>query len=159
MATGLSQQAQEQRNAIVLQQIDSGTPVQTLAEYYGVTRVTIWRWKNAALANVMPDPDDRQAWREELLAMLTERLHDNPSNRDLVALADRISKIVGADHSAKVDEARVRIEAEKVRLIADSITTALDRAGVAGSKRAEVLSTLVSEVRRLEAGQVSSGTG
>lgn len=119
-----------------------GEKVNDLADEYGVTRMTIWRWNNQATAEAMPHMDDREEWREELTGVISEALQkacEAGDDKAIVSLIDRLAKLNGLDHTHRVQEAHLQLHAAQVTLMADTMKQALETAGVSLEQRREVL--------------------
>lgn len=115
----------------VAQRLDRGERTRDLADEYGVTTVTIWRWGNEGRAQLVPSIEDRDAWRTELVATLTDRLTRaiaNDDDKTIVKVTEGLRKMLGLDHADMINEAWVRIEARKLDLLARALETAADRA-------------------------------
>lgn len=127
----MDHQGKQRRVIEVAKRLDQGERPRDLAEEYQVTTVTIWRWGNEGRQHILPDIEDRDAWRSELLATLTDRLTRaiaNDDDKTIVKLTEGIRKMLGLDHADMVNEAWVRIEARKLDLLARALETAADRA-------------------------------
>lgn len=125
--------------------IARGEKINDLAEEYGVTRMTLWRWNNQALAEAMPHMDNRDEWREELTGVLSEALQnacESGDDKAIVSLIDRLSKLNGLDHAHRVQEAQLQLHAAQVKLIADTMKQALETAGVDLEQRKRVLEAI-----------------
>jgi transcriptional regulator with XRE-family HTH domain len=66
-----------------------------------------------------------------------------------IKLSERRAKVIGLDHSDRMEEARVRIEAAQLDLMSRAFTAALDAIGVNENQRRLATETLLGE---LEAG-------
>lgn len=122
--------------------IARGEKINDLAEEYGVTRMTLWRWNNQATAEAMPHMDDRDEWREELTGVLAEALQnacESGDDKGIVSLIDRLAKLNGLDHAHRVQEAQLQLDAARVRLLAERMGQALDAAGVPTEQQIKVL--------------------
>lgn len=125
----------------------NGEPVNDIADDYGLSRMTIWRWNNQAVAEAMPHMDNRDEWREELTGVLSERIRDTSlkgDDRSLVSLIDRLARLNGLDHTHRVDEARLQLDAARVRMLAERMGNALDAAGIPKAKQLEVLEQIAA---------------
>lgn len=115
----------------VAKRLDLGENVGALAEEYQVNRATIWRWGNEGRAQLLPDIEDRDTWRTEIVATLTDRLTraiENNDDKTIVKVTEGLRKMLGLDHADMVNEAWVRIEARKLDLLARALEVAADRA-------------------------------
>lgn len=63
-----------------------------------------------------------------------------------IKLAERRSKLIGMDHSDRMEEARVRIEAAQLDLMSRAFTAALDAIGVNENQRRLATETLLGEL-------------
>lgn len=129
--------------------------VNALAAEYGVTRLTIWRWRTEGDKHLLPDLEDRETWRQMLTATLTERIAavstaETPDDRALVALSDRLVKMLGLDHSDKMSEAALRIEAKKLDMLAQAMALALTDADVDQDTRFAIGQALDARIAELE---------
>lgn len=115
----------------VAQKLDAGARPHDLAEHYGVSRMTIWRWGNEGRRHILPDIEDRDTWRQEILATLTARLTraiENDDDKTILKVTDSLRKMLGLDHNDMINEAWIRIEARKLDLLATAIERAADKA-------------------------------
>ena len=143
----LTAHAQQIQANEIARRLDQGETVQALADEYGISRITIWRRANQGFAATMPDKDDDSGWRDELTAVLTQRIVANSVTGDdkaLVPLIDRLAKLNGYDHAHRMDVARLRLDAARVQLIAERMETALTAAGLPRATQVKVLEQLAA---------------
>lgn len=109
--------------------------------------MTLWRWNNQALAEAMPHMDDRDEWREELTGVLSTALQEaceKNDDRAIVTVIDRIAKLNGLDHTHRVDEARLQLDAARIKLMVERMGAALNKAGVPADQQEQVLEALAN---------------
>lgn len=143
-----TREARQQLQHEVALRVAQGDKITDLAEEYGISRITLWRWNNQAIAEAMPHMDDRDEWREELTGVLSDRIHTcsiKGDDRNLVSLIDRLTKLNGLDHSHRVDEARLKLDAARIRLLAERMGHALEAAGVPPDQQERVLEALTTD--------------
>lgn len=137
----------------VAQKLDQGATVAELARHYNVTTVTIWRWGNEGRAALIPHMEDRDKWRGEVLATLTERLTKaitRDDDKTIIKITESLRKMLGLDHADMVNEAYLRIEARKLDMLATALERAADRAKLSIEVRIELGHALDEELAQLE---------
>lgn len=65
----------------------------------------------------------------------------------VLKVMERRAKLFGLDHSAKIAEAQLALEADKVRLIAMAFGKALDQVDLTAEQRASMTRVLLTELR------------
>jgi transposase-like protein len=143
-----TREARQQLQHEVALRLANGEKVNDVAEELGISRITLWRWNNQAIAEAMPHMDDRDEWREELTGVIADRIRETSTkgdDRSLVALVDRLAKLNGLDHSHRVDEARLQLDSARVRLLAERMATALNAAGVPPEQQVKVLELVAGD--------------
>lgn len=142
-----TREARHQMQHEVAVRLANGESPKDVADDYGISRITLWRWNNQAIAEAMPHMDDRDEWREELTGVLSDRIQAASSkgdDRSLVALIDRLSRLNGLDHTHRVDEARLQLDAARIRMLADRMGNALDAAGIPEDQQIKVLEQIAA---------------
>lgn len=143
-----TREARMQLQHEVALRIAQGEKVNDIAEELGISRMTLWRWNNQAVAEAMPHMDDREEWREELTGVIAQRIQDTATKGDdraLVALVDRLAKLNGLDHSHRAEEARLQLDSARVRLLAERMAQALNAAGVPTEQQVKVLELVAGD--------------
>lgn len=140
--------AQRKQADEIAARLDAGESVTALAAEYGLHRQTIWRRGNQGIGARFPGMDDRDESREEITAMLWRRVEANFEKGDdktVALLLERLSKLNGLDHAHRLQEAQLRLDATRIRLLADRMGQALDAAGIPIEQRRAVLEALTDE--------------
>lgn len=143
----VTREARQQLQHDVALRLANGETVNDVAEDLGISRMTLWRWNNQAIAEAMPHMDDRDEWREELTGIIADRIRQTSTkgdDRSLVALIDRLARLNGLDHSHRVDEARLQLDAARIRLLAERMAKALTAAGIPQEQQLEVLEQIAA---------------
>lgn len=142
-----TREARQQMQHEVALRLANGEAPKDVADDYGISRITLWRWNNQAVAEAMPHMDDRDEWREELTGILSDRIQHTSmkgDDRSLVSLIDRLARLNGLDHQHRVDEARLQLDAARIRLLAERMGSVLDAAGVPPDLQERVLEQLAT---------------
>lgn len=137
--------AQKHQADEIATRLEAGESVTALAAEYGLSRVTVWRRANQGLAARMPNMDDDSESRQELTGILWNRIaaaSEKGDDKALVMLVDRLNKMNGFDHTHRVDLARLRLDAAKIELLAQTMTKALEAAEVSLPQRRKVLEAI-----------------
>lgn len=140
--------AQRKQADEIASRLDAGENVTDLASEYGLSRVTVWRRANQGIGSRFPGMDDRDESREEITAMLWRRVEVNFEKGDdktVALLLERLAKLNGLDHAHRLQEAQLRLDATRIRLLADRMGQALDAAGIPIEQRRAVLEALTDE--------------
>lgn len=140
--------AQRKQADEIATRLDAGETVNALATEYGLSRITIWRRANQGIGARFPSMDDRDQSREETTAILWRNIMaaDQAGDRkELVTLLDRYSRMNGLDHTHRVQEAQLHLDAARVRLLAERMGEALDAANIPVEQRRAVLEALTDE--------------
>lgn len=135
---------QQQANEIATR-LARGESVQSLATEYGLSRITIWRRNQQGNAELTPDLEDVQQWRQLLTDTLTDQIvkaTDEDDRKSLVALVDRVSKLNGFDHNDRLNTARLKLDEARIRLMGERMGQALESAGIPVEQRRAVLEAL-----------------
>lgn len=140
--------AQRKQADEIASRLDAGESVTNLANEYGLHRQTIWRRGNQGIGSRFPGMDDRDESREEITAMLWRRIESNfeaGDDKTVALLLERLAKLNGLDHSHRLHEAQLNLDAARIRLMADKMGEALERAGIDKTQRRAVLEALTDE--------------
>lgn len=136
----------KQANEIALR-LDKGETVTALATEYGLERTTVWRRANQGIAARMPDMDDTDTQRREATAIVWQQIMEateRGDTKELIPLLDRLTKFNGLDFTHRVQAAQLQLDAARIRLMSDRMTTALEQAGIPVAQRRQVLELMVS---------------
>lgn len=139
--------AQKHQADEIATRLEAGESVTVLAAEYGLSRITIWRRANQGIAARMPSMNDQDSQREELNAIVWTQIMEATDKGDvkaLIPLLERVAKMNGLDHSHRVQEAQLQLDAARVRLLADAMTTALEKAEIPVKQRRKVLELIAS---------------
>lgn len=134
--------AQKHQADEIATRLEAGESVTALATEYGLHRQTIWRRANQGIAARMPGMDDRDGQRAEINALLWAEVMeatDKGDVRSLVPLLDRMAKMNGLDHSHRVEEAKLQLDAARVTLLAQRMAEALKAADIPPEQQVKVL--------------------
>lgn len=134
--------AQKHQADEIATRLEAGESVTALAAEYGLHRQTIWRRANQGIASRMPDMDDRDGQRAEINALLWAEVMeatDKGDVRSLVPLLDRMAKMNGLDHTHRVEEAKLQLDAARVTLLAQRMAEALKAADIPPEQQVKVL--------------------
>lgn len=140
--------AQRKQANEIATRLDQGATVNELAQEYGLHRQTIWRRAQQGIAARYPGMDDRDEARELMSGILWQRIEANFETGDDKALAvnlDRYAKMNGIDHTHRVQEAQLHLDAKRVQLMADRMDAAFDVAGIPVKQRQAVLEALTDD--------------
>lgn len=134
--------AQRKQADEIATRLDAGESVTDLANEYGLHRQTIWRRANQGIGARFPGMDDRDESREEITAMLWRRIETNFEKGDdktVALLLERLTKLNGLDHTHRLQEAQLNLDAARIRLMAERMAAALEEADIPISQRRKVL--------------------
>lgn len=139
--------AQKHQADEIATRLEAGESVTALATEYGLSRITIWRRANQGISVRMPNMDDQDGQREELNAIVWQQIMEATQKNDvksLIPLLERVAKMNGLDHSHRVQEAQLQLDAARVKLIANAMTTALEKADIPIAQRRKVLELIAN---------------
>jgi neutral trehalase len=139
--------AQKHQADEIATRLEAGESVTALAAEYGLSRITVWRRGNQGIAARMPGMDDRDEARAEITAILWTEIMEATQTNDrkaLVPLLDRYARMNGLDHSHRVEEAKLQLDAVRVKLLSDAMTNALEQAEVSIPQRRKVLELIAN---------------
>lgn len=139
--------AQKHQSDEIATRLEAGESVTALATEYGLSRYTIWRRGNQGIAARMPDMDDTETQRREATAIVWSQIMEATERGDtqaLIPLLDRLAKFNGLDFSHRVQQAQLQLDAARIRLMSEKMTTALEAAGIPVPQRRAVLELMVS---------------
>ena len=123
-----------------------------LAAKYKVSTVTISRWRNIGQELLIPDIEDRQTWRNDMAQILIRHIDQADETGDsasLVKLMDRMSKLLGLDHSDRLDEARLALEARQAQAVVAALEHVLGSIGLEPERQSQARELLAGELERL----------
>lgn len=143
-----TREARQQLQHEVALRLATGEKVNDIAEELGISRITLWRWNNQATAEAMPHMDDRDEWREELTGVISEALQkacEAGDHRAIDSHIDRLAKLNGLDHTHRVDEAKLQLDAARIRLLSERMGHALEAAGIPPEQQVKVLEIVASD--------------
>ena len=151
MDVRLKGKALELRSLEVMARLSAVDPpsIVELAAEYGVTELTVYRWRNRGAAMLMPPAEELDTWRDELLGALMRQLMVADRGGDtagVVRVADRISKMLGLDFGDRTAERMARVEETKVALIVSAIQGALDSLDISAADRAAAIEAVATQL-------------
>lgn len=119
-----------------------GELIKDIADSYDAHPDVVARWIKHGRRFDAPNMDARDEQREELNGILWAEILEATEADDpkaLVPLVDRLTKMNGLDHSHRVEEAKLQLDAARVRLLAERMTQALEGADIPIEQRRKVL--------------------
>lgn len=149
------------RSIEVAKRLENGEPPGKLAEHYEVSRMTIWRMGNEGRKHLLPELEDRESWRNELVATLTGRLTRAVEMDDdavIVKITEQLRRMLGLDHADMINEAWIKIEARKLDLLATALEHAADRAKLTIDQRIALGHALDEALAELESKTIAQAS-
>jgi transposase len=125
-----------------------GELIKDIADDYNAHPDVVGRWIKHGRRYDAPNMDDRDGQRTELNGILWAEILEATEADDpkaLVPLVDRLTKMNGLDHSHRVQEAQLHLDAARIRLMAERMGKALDAAGVPPDQQIKVLELVAGD--------------
>lgn len=124
-----------------------GELIKDIANEYDAHPDVVGRWIKHGRRYDAPNMDDRDTQREEITGILWAEILEATEDGDtksLPALIDRMAKLNGLDHTHRVQEAQLQLDAARVKLLADAMSNALEQAEVPVPQRRRVLELIAN---------------
>lgn len=124
-----------------------GETLTELAEEYACSHEAMRLWVKHGRRYDAPDMDDRDGQRAEANSILWGEIWEateKGDGKEVVVLLDRLSKFNGLDHSHRVQEAKLQLDAARIQLMSTTMTKALEGAEVPVSQRRKVLELMMT---------------
>lgn len=136
-----------ERAKTVCQRHLDGEDIQEMADEYGCHYDVMRRWIKTGRRYIHPDMNDRDAQRQEANSILWAEIVEATEagdSKEVVILLDRLAKFNGLDHSHRVQEAKLHLQAAEIQLMSTTMTKALEGANVPVAQRREVLELMIA---------------